>query len=200
MTETFLARRIVDDAATLKALADPMRMTMLELMMVRPERVWTAKELAERVGVPATKLYYHINLLERHQLVAVRETRVVNGIIEKHYGAGQRRLTFQRGDERESSDGAREGIVGLIDKVRDDVDRGLRDGTLEAKRSPTGMAVSHALAALPADRIADFRTELLALVERFREMDSPGGAPYQLLVAFHPKPPPGGTAGAEPPD
>ncbi|MGH3713917.1 MAG: ArsR/SmtB family transcription factor [Micromonosporaceae bacterium] len=189
MSEGIQSRRIVDDATTLKALADPLRMTVLELMMVRPEQMWTAKELAARVGIPATKLYYHLNLLERHQLAVVRETRIVNGIIEKHYGAGQRRITFQRGTGDDSADGVREGIVGLIDKVRDDVDTGLRDGTLEPVRTPTGMVVSHALAALPPDRIAEFRTALLALVERFRGLDNAGGTPYQLLVAFHPQGP-----------
>lgn len=180
------ARRIVQDTATLKAMADPLRMAALELMMVQPERFWTAKELAERLAIQATKLYYHLNLLERHGLIVVRDTRIVNGIIEKHYGAGQRRVTFQRGGAEEPADGVREGIIVLFDKVRDDIDAGLRDGSIKPTRQPTGLLVSHALAALPAERVAEFRTQLLKLIEQFRGLDTTDGAQYQLLVAFHP--------------
>ena len=40
-------------------------------------------------GAPK-KLYYHLGLLEQRGLLEVRSPQVIHGIIEKHYGAGQR--------------------------------------------------------------------------------------------------------------
>ncbi|WP_020520777.1 winged helix-turn-helix domain-containing protein [Catelliglobosispora koreensis] len=96
MTE-ILTERVIDDVSTLKALADPVRLGLLDFAMAAPDKTFTAKDLAAHMGVLPTNLYYHLNMLERHGLLAVRETRIVNGIIEKHYGAGQRRLTYRLG-------------------------------------------------------------------------------------------------------
>ena len=115
--------RVVDDVSVLKALADPIRLTLLDLTMGDPERTWTARELAVHVGVLPTNIYYHLNMLERQELLQVRDTRVVNGIIEKHYGAGQLNLIFHR-RSGEVQDGLREGIAATFNKARDRSTRG----------------------------------------------------------------------------
>ena len=58
-----------------------------------------------------TNIYYHLNMLERHDLLQVRDTRVVNGIIEKHYGAGQRNVTFHRQARTTVDDESRELVL-----------------------------------------------------------------------------------------
>src|SRR5918999_6516428 len=125
--------RIIEDVGTLKALADPVRMTLLDLTMAQPERTWTARELAGIVGVLPTNIYYHLNLLERNELLQVRDTRVVNGIIEKHYGAAQRALVFHR-RVGEGGDGAREIVAAILNQASDDIDTGLAKGTMKINR------------------------------------------------------------------
>jgi DNA-binding transcriptional ArsR family regulator len=77
---------IISDLETLKVLADPLRLSILEYLM-RPS---TVKRIAEKINKPATKLYYHFNLLEKHGLIVLVDTRIVSGIIEKHYQAAAR--------------------------------------------------------------------------------------------------------------
>src|SRR5688572_24810596 len=72
---------LVTDLETLKVLADPLRLRIRELM----GKPTTVKQVAAKLDLPATKLYYHINLLEKHGLIVLVDTRVVSGIIEKHY-------------------------------------------------------------------------------------------------------------------
>lgn len=72
---------MIEDAETLRVLADPLRLRIRELM-VRP---CTVKQVAAVLGIAPTKLYYHINLLEKHKLIVVVAARVVSGIIEKQY-------------------------------------------------------------------------------------------------------------------
>jgi DNA-binding transcriptional ArsR family regulator len=48
---------VIEDVATLKALADPLRLRLMNLLATHPR---TVKELASIVGVPQTRLYYHV--------------------------------------------------------------------------------------------------------------------------------------------
>jgi DNA-binding transcriptional ArsR family regulator len=91
--------RVVDDAATLKALADPLRIALLRALMhpPRPRRVMSVKELAEELGEPQTKLYRHIRQLEAVALVRVAASRLVSGILEQRYQACQTALEFGPG-------------------------------------------------------------------------------------------------------
>lgn len=80
------AELVIADLETLKVLADPLRLSILEYLM----RSSTVKRIAEKINKPATKLYYHFNLLEKHGLIVLVDTRIVSGIIEKHYQAAAR--------------------------------------------------------------------------------------------------------------
>src|SRR5437588_8753531 len=72
----------VEDVATLKAVAEPLRM---QLLLALDEGDLTVKELAAKLEVPPTRLYYHVRMLERHGLLEVASTRMVSGIEEKRY-------------------------------------------------------------------------------------------------------------------
>lgn len=73
--------QIIEDLETLKVLADPLRLRIRELL----NKPGTVKQIAQTLNIPATKLYYHINLLEKHGLIVVVDSRIVSGIIEKQY-------------------------------------------------------------------------------------------------------------------
>ena len=182
-----IAERVIDDVTTLKALADPIRMTLLELTMGEPERTWTARELAAHVGVLPTNIYYHLNLLERHELLVVRDTRVVNGIIEKHYGPGQHRLSFHR--RSGEADGLRDIIKAMIEQARDDIDAGLALGTMSGNRDAderVRMTVSKATVHIPIDEIAAFRQELINLVAKYETRSRRGRHPFTVIAAIYP--------------
>ncbi|MER7702812.1 helix-turn-helix domain-containing protein [Kitasatospora sp. NPDC097605] len=88
-----LKERRVEDAATLKALADPLRLAILDLLMAAlPSGPLTAKEIATALDEPQTKLYRHIKQLEKAGLVRVAGTRLVSGIVESRYAPAQNSL------------------------------------------------------------------------------------------------------------
>jgi DNA-binding transcriptional ArsR family regulator len=74
----------IPDVPTLKAVADPLRM---RLLMALDEGPLTVKELATKLDVPQTRLYYHVRMLEQFGLLAVASTRMVSGIEERRYAA-----------------------------------------------------------------------------------------------------------------
>jgi DNA-binding transcriptional ArsR family regulator len=77
----------------IKVLADPLRIRILEALC--QER--TTKQVAELLGEKATKLYHHVDALERVGLIALSRTRQNRGTVEKYYLAVAR--TF-RADSR----------------------------------------------------------------------------------------------------
>jgi DNA-binding transcriptional ArsR family regulator len=81
------------DLEQVKVLADPLRIRILEAFCV--ER--TTKQVAELLGEKPTKLYHHVDTLERVGLIALSRTRQNRGTVEKYYLAVAR--TF-RADSR----------------------------------------------------------------------------------------------------
>jgi predicted ArsR family transcriptional regulator len=186
--------RVVEDVETLKAMADPARLAILELTMGDYARVWTAKELATAIGMPPKKIYYHLGLLEQRGLLEIRATQVVNGIIEKHYGASQQSITFQHGSGMppgpESASDMGEMAALLFDQVRDNVLDGLRSGrAVMDRQAPDGRraVVSYSTATMPPEKAGQFREALLALVAEFDATAVPGAPTFEVLIAIHPR-------------
>jgi DNA-binding transcriptional ArsR family regulator len=75
------AEFVIDSLETLKVMADPLRLRLIELLG-KPR---TVKQLAAELNMPPTKLYYHVNQLEQHGLIRTVDTRIVSGIIERQY-------------------------------------------------------------------------------------------------------------------
>ncbi|MBR7835009.1 winged helix-turn-helix transcriptional regulator [Actinospica durhamensis] len=68
-----------------KTLADPLRIKLLEALWEEPR---SARELADRLGMPADRLYYHLGQLERAGLIRVGEYRPRGrGKVERVYTA-----------------------------------------------------------------------------------------------------------------
>src|SRR5258707_12858325 len=61
----------------LKTLSDPLRVDMLEGLLYEAR---TVKQIATLLGVPPTKLYYHMNALAAAGFARVVQTQVKSGI------------------------------------------------------------------------------------------------------------------------
>lgn len=117
------AVRIIDSPDALKAIADPLRVRVLQLLMVAPDRTWSVKEIAAELTQPVTKLYHHIKLLEAADLITDAETRVVSGIVEHRYRANQRSMRYESNgwDSTEDLDLGIQQLSAQLDAVRDDL-------------------------------------------------------------------------------
>ena len=80
IAETYL----VDDLAKLKVLADPLRVRILEAFV---EEARTTKQVANKLGEKTTKLYHHVDALEKAGFVRLERTRQNRGTLEKYYRA-----------------------------------------------------------------------------------------------------------------
>lgn len=184
-----LAERRIADVETIKALSDPLRLRILEAMMARPEETFTVKRLAGLLGVSQTKLYHHINLLTERDLIRPAGQRVVSGIIETSYRAGQREISLDRSLLTGGSPQLHDVLTTVFDGARDDIERGLRDGVIEVGDDAdpaTRLVVSKAVARLTPEQALQVRDRLTELIGGF-EGPEPVDAhrPYGLVVGFY---------------
>ncbi|TCP55872.1 helix-turn-helix protein [Tumebacillus sp. BK434] len=81
----------------MKALSNKLRVQILNQFDEEPR---TSKQLADLLGLPASKVHYHVRELHRTGLLVLVETREKGGVIEKYYlpVAKQIRVALQESD------------------------------------------------------------------------------------------------------
>jgi DNA-binding transcriptional ArsR family regulator len=185
----------VDDAKTLKALSDPLRLSILTVLMDRTSGravALTVKDLADRLAESQTKLYRHVKLLQDVGLVQVAETRVISGNVEHRYRTGQLSLRIDDGFLSGAApiDDALDTLDALWSRHHDALFAALR-----AERGRTGGPGSTARikpslialnGAIPLGRAQEFTERLRALAEEFSAVESdPHGVVTNIVIAYY---------------
>lgn len=186
---------VIDNVETLKVVADPLRLRMLALLRRSPA---TAKELAGGLGVPLKKLYYHLALLEEHQLIRVRDTRIVSGIIEKQYEASAYRITVDRAlfnPEPHEALGVEVFLSFVLDHARSEILKSIAAGLI-APTAPSpadhegGLNLGRFWMRLTPAQLAEYEQRSKALFNEFAEQQAPPDAPdaryYEFLAGNYP--------------
>jgi DNA-binding transcriptional ArsR family regulator len=126
------AVRKIADVGTLRVLSDPLRLAILRTLMEVPDRVMSVKELAGALGEPQTRLYRHVKQLEAHDLIRVAQTRVVSGITEQQYQAGQLDLQLDRAllASAEGRDTVATSMLSTLDHVREHLASEIQTGRI----------------------------------------------------------------------
>jgi DNA-binding transcriptional ArsR family regulator len=164
---------LVSDLETLKVLADPLRLRIRELM----GKPTTVKQVAAKLDLPATKLYYHINLLEKHGLIVLVDTRVVSGIIEKHYQVAAHNVRVAKHLLSPGTDPAGEGlsltIGSFFESARNELLQSVKEGIVdwndEGERHK-GLSLQTSIMTLNEQEAAQFYREVESLFERYVEL------------------------------
>jgi DNA-binding transcriptional ArsR family regulator len=192
--ETFM----IQDLETLRLLADPLRTQIIEILVQEP---LTVRQVADRLGLTPGKLYYHVNLLEKHGLLVVVETRMVSNMLEKVYRSVSddfdvepSLLSFTTDQGKES---LRSIFAGTLDATREDLARSLeaRAFNLEhrgAQQQPRKVILNRDIARLTEEQAEKFADRLEQLIKEFGSQDQAGkpGAEdlqtFALAVAYYP--------------
>jgi len=180
----------ISDIETLRALTDPLRLRILELL-TEPQ---TVKAIAPKLAIGKTKLYYHINLLEKHGVIRVVRTRLVSGITEKSYQVTALRFRPVKELLLGGDEGKARGLA-IFDTIWDatraqfahSVQQGEIDSAVEAQGGK--LMVSHTVVALTEEQAHDFSARFDALLEELKQYETPSAEarPYALTIAFFPK-------------
>jgi DNA-binding transcriptional ArsR family regulator len=180
-----LAERLISDVETLRALSDPLRLRILEVMTATPDETYTVKRLATILGTSQTRLYHHVNQLTERELIVIAGQRVVSGIIETSYRVGQRNVRLDRRLLAADASTMHDTLTTIFDGARDDIETGLRAGTISTSEDAdpaSKLLLARGIARLSPERAAELRARLVALFEEFS--DEAGQAAQPDLPAF----------------
>ncbi len=212
---------VIDRPETLRLLAHPLRLRILELLRVGGAKGRTVKELAAALEVPQTRLYHHVNLLEAQGLIRVVATRQVSGITEKRYGVTAYRLSVERAllAPSEAGDDALEVLLSVVlDEVRSEIKRSVAAGLIDLTRSqeetigPRTLLLGRRWLRLTSNQVVALNEAVREVFAQFPEADrDPSLEPdaardedaqlYESLIGFYPAvPPPLKAVGSKPPD
>jgi DNA-binding transcriptional ArsR family regulator len=184
------AERLISDVETLKALSDPLRLRILELMTTGRDETFTVKRLAAALDVSQTKLYHHINLLVERGLIRPVATRVVSGIIETSYRIAQLSVRLDRGLLTGDSPELHDMLTTVFDGAREDIERGIRAGVIDLSERTDPLRrviLAKGLTRLSPARATEFRARLDELMRSFDDnLPDTEGDPYGFVLSFYP--------------
>jgi DNA-binding transcriptional ArsR family regulator len=162
----------VSTPAQLRAMAGPLRSTILDLLL---ERAATVTELASAVSRPKSTVAHHVNVLVDAGMLRVVRTRRVRAIDERYYGRTARLFH-----------------VGAVDRPA--------DTRSSAGVSPLSKAAAEAIPAhdgdelratlrharIPEARADEFWAHVLTLAQEFAKLPRSGATVYGFAVGLYP--------------
>src|SRR5215211_2712198 len=168
-----LAGRVVVTAPEqLRAMADPLRATILDLLL---ERAATVAELAAAVRRPRSTVAHHVNVLVDAGMLRVVRTRRVRAIDERYYGRT-----------------ARVFYVGVVNRPGEDPTtvhaNALSVAAAESVPAHEGDDLRTILrhARIPAQRADEFWERVDAVVREFSQLPRAGETVYGFAAGLYP--------------
>ena len=185
----------ISDLEQVKALAHPLRMRIIEALAA--SEPMTTKQVAESLGEKPTRLYHHVDLLQKAGLIRLTHTRRNRGTTEKYYEAIARQFradadlfSDETTDDRGSAlrpmirtvfDNSMSELLRLLDTHR--ADKLLEDEGL------LGYIEMH----LTQEQIDDVQQKLKDVLQHLQSFEDPesdadeeGLRKYRLVMAHYP--------------
>lgn len=163
---------VVNEPAQLRAIADPLRATILDLLL---ERAATVAELAAAIGRPKSTVAHHVNVLVDAKMLRVVRTRRVRAIDERYYGRTAR--TF---------------YVGVVNRPGEDPTTVHANALAVAAAESVPAHEADDLrtilrhARIPAGRAAEFWERVLGLSREYAQLPRGGDAVYGFAAGLYP--------------
>jgi DNA-binding transcriptional ArsR family regulator len=163
---------VVTQPEQLRALADPLRDTLLELVL---ERAATVTEMAKAVDRPKSTIAYHVNLLVDAGLLRVVRTRRVRAIEERYYGRVARTLYIGVLSSPEDKRVAA-AINGLAQAAAESVPANAADE----------LRCTLAHARIPIEEVRSFWAQVQELARTFAQIPRAGDQVYGFVAGLYP--------------
>lgn len=180
--EELLASAPIESLEALRVVSDSQRHRVVTLLIEEP---LTARELAGRLGIGRTRLYYHLDLLEKHGLIRVTETRVVSGILERTYRAVARAFRVDRAllSAHSSEEEVNDAQASILDAVAGD----LRARPPAHRRAAENdVMVSRRFLRLSESRRRELSDRLSALIQEYDDSESGEAPEVEVALAVFP--------------
>jgi DNA-binding transcriptional ArsR family regulator len=113
----------IENIEQLRAIADMLRLRIIELLQSKP---MTVTQLGEELGESPAKVHYHVRELEKVGLLRLVETREKGGILEKYYQPVAREISVAKSLLSAPPDEALAMTGTLLNQIKDGFQRAFR--------------------------------------------------------------------------
>jgi DNA-binding transcriptional ArsR family regulator len=162
----------VSTPAQLRAMADPLRSTILDLLL---ERAATVSELASAVRRPKSTVAHHVNVLVDAGMLRVVRTRRVRAIDERYYGRTAR--LFRVGVINQPGDTPTVMCVNALSVAA-------AEAVAAHEADDLRTILRHAR--IPEARAREFWTHVLVLAQEFATLARSGDTVYGFAAGLYP--------------
>lgn len=170
----------INDLDTLRVLTDPLRLQILEVLSQEPQ---TVNQVASKLGLSGSRLYYHFNMLEEHGLIKVVETRTVNNIIEKVFWVTAEEIEIDKEMLSFSAESGQDNIIQVmqstVEALREDLIRSLQARkyhlAMGAEPNPREIVMINLQKKLKDETYRKFLKRLKALIKEFDDLEEEKG-------------------------
>jgi DNA-binding transcriptional ArsR family regulator len=179
------------DLEQVKVLADPLRVRILEAL---GPGEFTTKQVAQQLGEKPTRLYHHVEALERVGLVRLSRTQQVRGTVEKYYIAVARTFRadsglFHAAGDSEKAETLAEVVNTMMDNTAADLRRLVRAGHDIGSGEESILSFFELRASEQV--VLEVRDRLMALLKELeskccREGAAEGDRRYRFTLAYFP--------------
>ena len=156
-----------DTPEKMRAIVDPLRLRILDLVM---DRAATVTELAVALGRPKSSVAYHVDVLVDVGMLQVVRTRRVRAIEEKFYGRTGRTIIFNECALPDDAMGPNFLAAAIAEA---------RPGAKETRSTLRHARIS-------PDRLAEFFDRVDQLAEEFTTLPRGGDVVYGFVAAAYP--------------
>ena len=181
----------INSLHTLKVYFDPLRTRIMHELAHEPRSV---HQVAESLGVPFTRLYYHIKMLEKHNLIRVVDVVQLAGAIEeKYYQVSARQFTISRDllsfDAVGKNDSLEYMLDGVLGSSHRDIRKSVADGRIDLNARPphpNSLLARKFLLRLSDEQATHFQRDLDELLLKYQSYETSTGDPYySCLLALY---------------
>jgi DNA-binding transcriptional ArsR family regulator len=173
-----------------KAFAHPLRLRLLEAFSDKPR---TAKQAAELLRQQPTKLYHHVDALERVGLIKLVKTQKKRGTLEKYYRtvanqfAVDSKLFRLKGQGKEAFGEFQAMCAAMLDSTISEVKQSIKQRLIKQGKRECEAIMARAHVRTTQTQIVQLKRKIRKLLNDFRTAkQDKGETEYGLTVVFYP--------------
>jgi len=182
---------LLNDLEQIKALADPLRMRLFKAFS---REALTTKQVADLLEEPPTKLYRHVQILEKLKLIKLVRTRTKRGIVEKYYQTVAKDIQvdsqlFASMPRDESLKAYYELLNGMLQTTLNEISRNLEIKQDHPEKNLHIKLIREEIRTTP-EKIETLRDQLDTWIKDFEAADQDDGeVDYHLTLVLYPREP-----------
>lgn len=170
----------VSSLEALRVVSDSQRHRILSLLIREP---LTPSQIANRLKIARTRVYYHLDLLEEHGFIRVVQERPVAAMIERTYRACAQRFKVNRHmlAAATSESAVNDAQATLLERAAEDLRSNVSPAS--AGNEDLEVLVTRSFLRLTPEQVRNLRADLVSLIDRYAAISGDGDS-YEMAMAL----------------